>query len=125
MGYEIQLDECKIHIKEEFLESIVKDIHSWASKPNEARWVDTKEILDTDVLSDILLEFGWEATQDILGNIYDLEFIREKFDSEDILFEILLKYARKGSYVTIYGGDGDKWRYQYVDDKFEEIRPKF
>lgn len=128
MGYCVSSYNNKFFIKKENIEKAFKALMNFAEnnkdKFHKYKWVDVEDILNAEDFTECMDNLGWETEQDKLGNIDNIGFMREKLGEDYRWFEIIAPYVKKGSYIEMYGEDGDKWRWIFNGVKCKEIYPE-
>lgn len=84
-------------------------------------WVTTEEYLNAKTLEEAIEAWRWEVILDKEGNIGGLSFYREKLGDDEILFNAIAPYVKKGSFIEMIGEDGTIWRWQFDGKKMKEI----
>jgi hypothetical protein len=74
-------------------------------------FVDTKPVVEAYTLLDALDEWRYHVVIDKYGNINNIEFTGEKLGQDKLLFDVIAPFVRDGSYITMIGEDGFKWKW--------------
>jgi len=88
-------------------------------------WCDMSYVNDT-VFEKAFKKLRWETEeyQDDEGNIIDIEFYGEKLGGdEEYILNAIAPFVKAGSYIEMYGEDGNIWRWAFNGEKCEEIHP--
>jgi hypothetical protein len=88
-------------------------------------WVGYKDFIDCINLAEVLDAWRWRTKLDNSGNIVDISFEGEKIGDEELLWNTLAPYIKKGSYIEMGGEDGASWRWVFNGETCEEISPKW
>ena len=70
-----------------------------------------------------LLDNGWYVVYDEKGNVYDIEFVCDKWSDDNIFFDVFAQFVEKGSYIEIVGEDNQLWRMVFDGEHCREIYP--
>jgi len=74
-------------------------------------WTSNSVLEQAQAIEEVLEEFRWKPILDVAGNIVSLEFTGEKIGQEELLFEIIARFVRNGSYINMTGEDGYMWQW--------------
>ena len=70
-----------------------------------------------------LLDNGWYVVYDEKGNVYDIEFVCDKWSDDNIFFDVFAQFVEKGSYIEIVGEDNQLWRMVFDGEHCREVYP--
>jgi len=84
-------------------------------------WVTTEDYANAKTLEEAMNAWRWEATLDKDGNIASLYFTGEKLGDDEILFNAIAPYVKKGSFIDLEGEDGTIWRWKFDGKKMKEV----
>jgi hypothetical protein len=126
MGYYMMQGESEVIIRSKDFDAALAAIKKLAGKGktrdtggSHYSWVHDDEYLSARTLEEALVVWGWMPEfdgQGNIGDITDLMFEREKIGDEDVLFNAIAPYVKRGSYICMTGEDGEQWRW-YFDGK--------
>lgn len=116
MGYCARLDDAKFFIAEEnkyeAYRKLKKDLY------------DVNGVQKARCLEDVLKVYGFDSWLDSDDNICDIDFIGDKLWDEEILFNLLAPFVKDGSYIEMFGEDGERWRWTFNNGQFKTITAK-
>lgn len=126
MGYCMSQKSSKLFIGVENIPAVQMTINSLMTRGSgEAdgnfRWVNTEKVLNAASLNAQFKEWGWAPTLDLQGNIVDLVFESEKLGDELKLFKAVAPYVKAGSFIDMYGEEGDMWRWHFDGADCQEL----
>lgn len=132
MGYYISQTDSKFFIPKEVFPLALQDIKSIMGNTDDMNggsfggdrppekwysWVNTETVLEANNLKDALHAWRWEAYLSEEGDITDINFVGEKSGQEEVLFNIIARYVKDGSYVSMRGEDGEMWRWYFDGER--------
>lgn len=123
MGYCVSMRECDFKIKKENTSKALEIIKELVKKGKEFRWVSNETLLEAKSLKDALEEFGYDTIEDE-RELEIFDFMNEKLGDEFDMFQAIASVVEEGSYIEMYGEDGDTWRWVFENGKCIEKRPK-
>lgn len=71
----------------------------------------------------ILRAWRWSPELDENMNVVDLGFTGEKLGDEEILFDAIAPYVKKGSFIEMSGEEGERWRWVFDGKTHQESHP--
>lgn len=123
MGSCVSMRECDFKIKKENTSKALEIIKELVKKGEEFRWVSNEIILEAENLKEVLEEFGYEVSEKETALEIE-DFLNEKEGDELTMFQAIAPVVEEGSYIEMYGEDGDTWRWVFENGKCTEKRPK-
>ena len=97
MGYCVDMESCKFHVKTEHFGKVYKKLE----------------------------EYGYAPKIDDDGNVVDLDFVGDKIAyDEEVMFKKIATYVEDGSYIEMSGEDGARWRWVFSSGTVKEVRAK-
>jgi hypothetical protein len=126
MGYGITLKQSKFYIdnknRDKALSAIKRNKKIWEGV--DPRWV--KEIESATTLEDALWCLGWDFQG--LGEdgkkLQRIFFVGENLWEDEKLFRVIAPYVKSGSYIEMFGEDGEQWRWCFEKGKLICKKPK-
>lgn len=76
-------------------------------------WVETAEFLSAQTLEDALDAWNWKASLDEEGNVVDVQSLCQKAGAENVLFQAIAPFVRRGSYIRMAGEDS-VWKWYFT-----------
>ena len=123
MGYCVSMNECDFKIKKENTSKALEIIKELVKKGEEFRWVSNEVLLEAENLKEALEEFGYDVIEDE-KELKIFDFLNEKEGDELTMFQAIAPVVEEGSYIEMYGEDGDTWRWVFENGKCTEKRPR-
>lgn len=123
MGYCVSMRESNFKIQNENSPKALEIIKRLAREGKEFRWVSNETLLEAENLKEALEEFGYEVFEKET-ELEILDFVYEKLGDEFDMFQAIAPVVEEGSYIEMYGEDGDTWRWVFENGKCTEKRPK-
>lgn len=123
MGYCVSMRESDFKIKKENTSKALEIIKGLVREGEEFRWVSNEVLLEAENLKEALEEFGYDVIEDE-KELEIFDFINEKEGDELTMFKAIAPVVEEGSYIEMYGEDGDTWRWVFENGKCIEKRPK-
>ena len=116
MGYGISLNQVRFFIAEKDKYAAYKAFKqsSLAEKTGEP----------IRCIEEALEYFGYAPENDADDNIVDLEHTFKNLGNEEELFSIIAPYVKDGSFIEVFGDDGELWRWVFTKGEMNEITPK-
>ena len=126
MGYCIYQKESKFAVKKNVnLENILTDIKNLYNiyNDNDLSWVEKSEVMEALTIEDIFEAWRWEIKRDDeTKEVNGIAFAGEKFGDCEVLFETINKYVKSGSYIRMYGEDGERWTWKFTNKGFTVVQ---
>ena len=72
----------------------------------------------------VLWRYPYDYTFDVDGNITEIEYVGEKLGRDFELFQKVAPFVRDGSFIEMYGEDGERWRWIFKNGKCREVTAK-
>ena len=123
MGYCMNLCECDFFIEAKNKKKALKGLKELAKKEKNLSWVCNDVIIESMDLEEALEEIRFEAELDEKKNVVGLDFTGEKLGQETKIFNAMAQFVKAGSYIQMYGEDGDKWRWVFDGKECKWVNP--
>lgn len=117
MGYYMYQVGCDFGIHAGKIQNVIEAIKEVAEDTPECYGLDMDIIRNGTTIQKIMEEFGWSPTIDYDGCVDGINFIAEKMGDDERLFEAIAPFVNEGSYIQMYGGDNDQWKWKFVNGK--------
>ena len=75
-------------------------------------WVGYK-FHEIDDMVKMMAEWRWDLELDSAGNAVGISFQGEKLGDDQVLFNAIAPWVKKGSYIQMQGEDGSIWRWTF------------
>lgn len=128
MGYCVEMKECKFFIKKENIEKAFNTLRDYAKTKIENKerlsWIDLHSVAYSETLTEALESCDFDILYNDNGDVYDVDYISEKLGDHDVILNVIAPYIEDGSYLQMYGEDGDTWRWCIKDNKCYWKTPK-
>lgn len=128
MGYCVEMKECKFFIKKENIEKAFNTLRDYAKtkieKKERLSWIDLHSVAYSETLTEALESCDFDILYNDNGDVYDVDYISEKLGDHDVILNVIAPYIEDGSYLEMYGEDGDIWRWCIKDNKCYWKTPK-
>lgn len=122
MGYCMSQGNTEFSIPKEHHEKVlaaIKGLHGKEDCGDHFSWVDS-DFHELNDLATILKEWRWKPKfKD--GDIVGLEFQGEKYGSDNFLWQAIAPFVTKGSFITMKGEDGAKWKWSFDGVTVKEV----
>lgn len=69
----------------------------------------------------VLWKYPYDYELDTDGNIKKIKYVGEVLGDDYSLFQKVAPYVRDGSFIEMYGEDGEQWRWVFKDGKCCEV----
>lgn len=129
MGYYMSQHSGQVLIKKENFSNVVAAIHSLVGKESitdsggrHFSWVSNDFAQEYDVCK-LLQKWRWAPNLNQDGDIFELNFIGEKYGDDPLLFRTIAPFIESG-YIEMIGEDGERWRWVFENGKFKEVQAK-
>ena len=86
-------------------------------------WVDTNEFMNATSLQSAMHAWRWDLEEDDEGNVVDINFVGEKSGDDYVLFDVIARYVKDGSYIQMVGEDNCIWRWVFNGNTCADISP--
>ena len=127
MGYCMTIEDQEFLIKKKNMAGALAAIKAIVGE-GRFSWVNAKEYQDAETLEDALMAWRWppymNKSANPKGEIVNLEFDGEKSGDEDILFRAIAPCVESGSFISMRGADGCRWRWLFHKGELHEIYPE-
>ena len=128
MGYCVEMKECKFFIKKENIEKAFNTLRDYAKTKIENKeglsWIDLHSVAYSETLTEALESCDFDILYNDNGDVYDVDYISEKLGDHDVILNVIAPYIEDGSYLQMYGEDGDIWRWCIKDNECYWKTPK-
>ena len=128
MGYCVEMKECEFFIKKENIDKAFNTLREYAKTKIENKeslsWIDLHGIAYSETLTEALESCDFDVLYNDNGDVYDVDWISEKLGDHDVILNVIAPYIEDGSYLEMYGEDGDIWRWCIKDNKCYWKTPK-
>ncbi len=128
MGYCMHQQDSTFTIKPSNVAGALASIKALAGKETitdssgpHFSWVNTRDFLKAETLSQAMDAWRWNATRNEETNaIEDIMFEGEKIGDEAALFGAIAPFVEPGSFIEMQGEDGTIWRWIFDGKTCEE-----
>lgn len=125
MGYYINLEDSKFHVKKENVRPLMGALYRWMASGGKygRSWINSKVIQDKYEKNDIggmFNECRWPIRVDADGNIVEIRFEGEKLGDDESMFSAISEFIEDKSYIQILGEEGEAWRWYFIGGKLYE-----
>lgn len=128
MGYCVEMKECEFFIKKENIDKAFNTLREYAKTKIENKerlsWIDLHGVAYSETLTEALECCDFDILYNDNGDVYDVDWISEKLGDHDVILDVIAPYIEDGSYLQMYGEDGDTWRWVIKDNKCYWKTPK-
>lgn len=126
MGYNISSKDCKFLLKNENEEKAFESLKEFAisDKIKQLRWIQESDILDAENFEEAMENCCFDVYRDTKDGFGRIRFNAEYYDKYDLLLEAISPYVEDGSYIEMFGEDGNMWRWYFNNGKLETKYPK-
>lgn len=126
MGYYMEQINNKFMIKEENVQktwdALVELFKKAKANNHRFGWCISDEVINAETFGDAMYAVRWDILEGGTGNVYGIRFAGEKYSGdEEIIFGSIAPYVEDGSYITMQGEDGERWKWKFINGKVEEI----
>ena len=115
------MKECKFFIKKENIEKAFNTLRDYAKTKIENKerlsWIDLHSVAYSETLTEALESCDFDILYNDNGDVYDVDWISEKLGDHDVILDVIAPYIEDGSYLQMYGEDGEHWKWVFEDDK--------
>ena len=123
MGYAITLRDSKFTILKENKEKALNLLQDYFRATKNVDWISPDKILSSETISEALEECQYYVVENDNGNIVEIEdFAGQKLGYDEKLFNAIAPVVENGSYIEMYGEDGDLWRWVFQDNACKEVK---
>lgn len=123
MGYSMSMRDCNFTIIKSKFEPAKEALRGLADSPENGSgygngkrhfaWVND-DFKNKNTLVDMVFCWRWLLYIDErTGNIGSISFEGEKYGDDDVLFQTLAPFVKRGSYIVMSGEDGAIWRWKF------------
>ena len=118
MGYNISLRESNFFLDKRDFDLALQSLKSYY----ETRF--KRRFNQHQFLGNALESLSWHCSFDAKGNINKLSWWGEKSGDDYNILDSIAPYVKSGSYIEMFGEDGEIWRWIFKDGRCKEITPK-
>jgi hypothetical protein len=131
MGYCMNLSDSDFFIPKSKKAAALKAIKALAGKETinmggsgpHFSWVTTSEFVEAKTLGSAVRAWRWYVDEDDKGNVTGIGFNGEKLGDDNLLFDAISPFVRKGSFIQMRGEDDHMWRWVFDGKSMHEVSP--